>query len=78
MKNQLEELAVKAALQKEAVTGAETNLRLVQERLDGVIEQRQEALNLIDEKKKNLPWIHTLFTKVCPGSVLLSRCHQPK
>lgn len=78
LKNQLEELAVKAALQKEAVTGAETNLRLVQERLDGVIEQRQEALNLIDEKKKNLPWIHTLFTKVCPGSVLLSRCHQPK
>ena len=54
LKNQLEELATKATLQKEAVTGAETNLRLVQERLDGVTGQRREALNLIDEKKEKL------------------------
>ena len=52
LKNQLQELATKATLQKEAITGAEANLRLVQERLDGVIEQRREALNLIDEKKE--------------------------
>lgn len=52
LKNQLQELATKATLQKEAITSAETNQRLVQERLDGVIEQRREALNLIDEKKE--------------------------
>ena len=68
-KNQLQELATKVTLQKEAITSAETNQRLVQERLDGVIEQRRETLNLIDEK---------IFTKVCPGLVLLYRCHQPK
>ena len=54
LKNQLQELATKATLQKEAITSAETNQRLVQERLDGVIEQRREALNLIDEKKEKL------------------------
>lgn len=54
LKNQLQELATKVTLQKEAITGAETNLRLVQERLDGVIEQRREALNLMDEKKEKL------------------------
>lgn len=52
LKKQLEDLATKVMLQKEAITGAETNPRLVQERLDGVIEQRREALNLIDAKKE--------------------------
>lgn len=67
LKNQLEELATKATLQKEAVTGAETNLRLVQERLDGVIEQRQEALKLIDEKKKKFAMDSNAFYESVSG-----------
>lgn len=65
MKNQLEELAVKAALQKEAVTGAETNLRLVQERLDGVTGQRREAFNLIGEKKRKIGLGFKPFLRKC-------------
>lgn len=67
LKNQLEALAVKAELQKEAVTGAETNLRLVQERLDGVIEQRREALNLMDEKKEKLALDSNAFYESVSG-----------
>lgn len=67
LKNQLEALAVKAELQKEAVTGAETNLRLVQERLDGLIEQRQEALKLIDEKKKKFAMDSNAFYESVSG-----------
>lgn len=67
LKNQLEELAVKAALQKEAVTGAETNLRLVQERLDGVTGQRREAFNLIGEKKEKLVLDLNLFYESVSG-----------
>lgn len=65
LKNQLEELAVKAALQKEAVTGAETNLRLVQERLDGVTGQRREAFNLIGEKKRKIGLGFKPFLRKC-------------
>ena len=54
LKNQLEEIATKVTLQKEAITSVETNQRLVQERLDGVTGQRRESLNLIDEKKEKL------------------------
>lgn len=67
LKNQLEALAVKAELQKEAVTGAETNLRQVQERLDGLIEQRQEALKLIDEKKKKFAMDSNAFYESVSG-----------
>lgn len=67
LKNQLEELATKATLQKEAITGAETNLRLVQERLDGVIEQRREALNLIDEKKEKFALDSNAFYESVSG-----------
>ena len=67
LKNQLEELATKVTLQKEAITGAETNLRLVQERLDGVIEQRREALNLIDEKKEKFALDSNAFYESVSG-----------
>lgn len=67
LKNQLQELATKVTLQKEAITGAETNLRLVQERLDGVIEQRREALNLIDEKKEKLALDSNAFYESVSG-----------
>lgn len=67
LKNQLQELATKATLQKEAITSAETNQRLVQERLDGVIEQRQEALNLIDEKKKKFAMDSNAFYESVSG-----------
>lgn len=67
LKKQLEELATKVTLQKEAITGAETNLRLVQERLDGVIEQRREALNLIDEKKEKFALDSNAFYESVSG-----------
>lgn len=67
LKNQLQELATKATLQKEAITSAETNLRLVQERLDGVIEQRREALNLIDEKKEKFALDSNAFYESVSG-----------
>lgn len=67
LKNQLEEIATKATLQKEAITSVETNQRLVQERLDGVIEQRQEALNLIDEKKKKFAMDSNAFYESVSG-----------
>lgn len=67
LKNQLEEIATKATLQKEAITSVETNRRLVQERLDGVIEQRQEALNLIDEKKKKFAMDSNAFYENVSG-----------
>lgn len=67
LKNQLQELSTKATLQKEAITGAEANLRLVQERLDGVIEQRREALNLIDEKKEKFALDSNAFYESVSG-----------
>lgn len=67
LKNQLEELATKVTLQKETITSAETNLRLVQERLDGVIEQRREALNLIDEKKEKFALDSNAFYESVSG-----------
>ena len=67
LKNQLEELATKVTLQKEAITSAETNLRLAQERLDGVIEQRREALNLIDEKKEKFALDSNAFYESVSG-----------
>lgn len=67
LKNQLEELATKVTLQKEAITGAETNLRLVQERLDGVIEQRRQALNLMDEKKEKFALDSNAFYESVSG-----------
>lgn len=67
LKNQLQELATKATLQKEAITSAETNQRLVQERLDGVIEQRREALNLIDEKKEKFALDSNAFYESVSG-----------
>ena len=66
-KNQLQELATKVTLQKEAITSAETNQRLVQERLDGVIEQRREALNLIDEKKEKFALDSNAFYESVSG-----------
>ena len=67
LKNQLEELATKVTLQKEAITGAEINLRLVQERLDGVIEQRRQALNLMDEKKEKFALDSNAFYESVSG-----------
>lgn len=67
LKNQLQELATKATLQKEAITSAETNQRLVQERLDGVIEQRREALNLMDEKKEKFALDSNAFYESVSG-----------
>ena len=67
LKNQLQELATKATLQKEAITSAETNQRLVQERLDGVIEQRRETLNLIDEKKEKFALDSNAFYESVSG-----------
>lgn len=67
LKNQLQELATKATLQKEAITSAETNLRLVQERLDGVIEQRREALNLMNEKKEKFALDSNAFYESVSG-----------
>lgn len=67
LKNQLQELATKVTLQKEVITRSETNLRLVQERLDGVIEQRREALNLIDEKKEKFALDSNAFYESVSG-----------
>ena len=67
LKKQLEELATKVTLQKEVITRSETNLRLVQERLDGVIEQRREALNLIDEKKEKFALDSNAFYESVSG-----------
>lgn len=67
LKNQLQELVTKATLQKETIMGAETNLRLVQERLDGVIEQRREALNLLDEKKEKFALDSNAFYESVSG-----------
>lgn len=67
LKNQLQELVTKATLQKEAITGAEANLRLVQERLDGVTGQRRESLNLIDEKKEKFALDSNAFYESVSG-----------